>query len=267
VAIAYSFDSAIDSHPNGPSSTTLQYFRTPYADQVQGAFEPLFKANIDTAIVQIGHADLSAYRLVVVPADYLMDPESAKALRAYVRNGGTVILTAFSAKVDEHGLWFDTPLPGGLADVFGLKTNAFYNASSVHFTLDGNATDSPTQVYEVLEPSTAMVLAHFENAAERLPALTLNHFGKGNAMYFAAESRSAAMGPVLAYAARLAGVHPGPKSTDGGYARVVDGRTFYVNTTGLEKSVPIDGARIGLVSNWSYQDRIVLPPLAADPIP
>lgn len=234
MAIAYSFDSAIDSHPNGPSSTTLQYFRTPYADQVQGAFEPLSKANIDTAIVQIGDADLSAYRLVVVPADYLMDPESAKALRAYVRNRGTVIMTAFSAKVDEHGLWIDTPLPGGLADVFDLKTNAFYNASSVHFTLDGKATDSPTQVYEVLEPSTAMVLAHFENAAEHSPALTLNHFGKGDAMYFAAESRSAAMGPVLAYAARLAGVHPGPKSTDGGYARVVDGRTFYVNTTGLE---------------------------------
>ena len=27
VAIAYSFDSFIDSHPNGPSSTTLQYFK------------------------------------------------------------------------------------------------------------------------------------------------------------------------------------------------------------------------------------------------
>jgi beta-galactosidase len=30
VAIAYSFDSAIASHPNGPSNTTLQYFKTAY---------------------------------------------------------------------------------------------------------------------------------------------------------------------------------------------------------------------------------------------
>lgn len=137
VAIAYSFDSAIDSHPNGPSNSTLPYFRTPYADQVQAAFESLFKANLDTAIVHIGHADLSAYKLVVVPADYLMDETSAKALRAYVQNGGTVVMTAFSAKVDEHGFWFETTLPGRLGDVFGLKTNAFYNVGKVKFTLDG----------------------------------------------------------------------------------------------------------------------------------
>ena len=40
--------------------------------------------------------------------------------------GGTVIMTGYSAKVDETGKWFETPLPGRLADVFGLRTNAFY---------------------------------------------------------------------------------------------------------------------------------------------
>ena len=44
-----------------------------------------------------------------------------KALRDYVRNGGTVLMTAFSAKVDEHGQWFNTSLPGRLSDVFGCK--------------------------------------------------------------------------------------------------------------------------------------------------
>ena len=103
VAIAYSFDSFIDSHPNGPSNTTLQYFKPSYTEQVQGAFEPLFRANIDTAIINIGHDSLSPYKLVVVPADYVMDVASAKALRDYVSRGGTVLMTAFSAKVDEHG--------------------------------------------------------------------------------------------------------------------------------------------------------------------
>ena len=112
VAIAYSFDSFVDSHPNGPSNTTLQFFRPSYAEQVQGAFEPLFRANIDTAIINIGHDNLTQYKLVVVPADYVMDAASTKAIREYVSNGGTVLMTAFSAKVDEHGQWFDTPLPG-----------------------------------------------------------------------------------------------------------------------------------------------------------
>jgi len=55
VAIAYSFDSFVDSNPNGPSNTTRQYFKPSYTEQVQGAFEPFFRANIDTAIINIGH--------------------------------------------------------------------------------------------------------------------------------------------------------------------------------------------------------------------
>ena len=80
VAIAYSFDSFIDSHPNGPSNTTLQYFQAAYAEQVQGAFEPLFRANIDTAIINIGHDSLSSYKLVVVPADFVMDAAKREGL-------------------------------------------------------------------------------------------------------------------------------------------------------------------------------------------
>ena len=176
VAIAYSFDSFIDSHPNGPSNTTLQYFKPPYTEQVQGAFEPFFRANLDTAIINIGHESLSPYKLVVVPADYVMDAASATALREYVSNGGTVLMTAFSAKVDEHGQWFDTPLPGRLSDVFGLKTNAFYDSTALKFDLDGKSISTNLRRYEVLEPSTATVLARFTNIPDHSPAITINRF-------------------------------------------------------------------------------------------
>lgn len=225
---------------------------------MQAAFEPLFKANLDTAIVHIG------YKLVVVSADYLMDEASAKVLRAYVQNGGTVVMTASSDKVDEHGLWFETPLPGRLGDVFGLKTNAFYNVGKVKFTLDGIQVESPSQIYEVLETSTAQVLARFDNTADHAPALTLNRFGKGNALYFAAESHPAAMKAVLEYAARLAGVEPGPRTPEGVFARKVDGRTFYVNTTGETKIVPIEGEKHGLLSKRDFHGQLVLPALDAD---
>ena len=47
-------------------------------------------------------------------------------------------MTAFSAKVNEHGQWFSTPLPGLLTDVFGMKTNAFYDIeSALKFDLEG----------------------------------------------------------------------------------------------------------------------------------
>lgn len=265
VAIAFSFDSLIDSKPNGPSSTTLQYFKPSYADQVQGAFEPFFRANIDTAIINVGHADLSPYKLVIVPADYLMDPASAKALRAYVSGGGTVLMTAFSAKVDQHGQWFDTPLPGLLSDVFGLKTNAFYDVpASLSFQLGGNSIETKVHRYEVLEPSTATVVARFGNTAEHTPAITINKFGKGNAIYQATESSASTIAPLMDYLCRLTGTERGPKTPEGVYARVVDGRTLFVNTTGEERRIPLSTSKKGIISNRVFEGSLVLGPMEAE---
>lgn len=264
VAIAYSFDSFIDSHPNGPSNTTLQYFKPSYTDQVQGAFEPFFRDNIDTAIINIGHDDLTPYKLVVVPADYVMDQASASALRSYVKNGGTVLMTAYSAKVDEHGQWFDTPLPGRLSDVFGLKTNAFYDSPALQFELDGKTVKTNVRRYEVLEPSTAAVVATFTNLPGHLPALTMNRFGKGKALYLATESNVSAMSPVEAKVLQLAGVPMGPVTPDGVFARVVEGRTLYVNTTGEERTISVAGRKRGVLTNRVYNGAVVLGPLESE---
>jgi len=265
VAIAYSFDSFIDSHPNGPSSTTLQYFKPSYTEQVQSAFEPVFRANLDAAIINLGQANLSSYKLVVVPADYLMDPASAKALRDYVGAGGTVVMTAFSAKVDEHGRWFDTALPGLLSDVFGMKTNAFYSTSQpLKFDLNDKSIDSGVSHYEVLEPSTATVLSRFSNTTDHTPAVTVNKFGKGTAIYLATESKASSIGPVLDYAYKLAGIGRGPQTPDGVYARVVEGHTLYVNTTGEERRVALAGTKRGLVSHRMYDGSLILGPMEAE---
>lgn len=261
VAIAYSFDSQVDSHPNGPSNTTPQYFTTPYTDQMQGAFEPLFRANLDTAIINIGHDSLAPYKLVVVPADYLMDPASAKAIRQYVSGGGTVLMTAFSAKVDEHGNWFNTPLPGLLSDVFGLRTSAFYKVQQpLRFNIDGRSVDSGVNEYEVLEPSTAKVLARFTNDAIHTPAVTINRFGKGQAVYLATESKAQAIGPVLKSLIARVGIQTGPQTPKGVYARVVNGRTFYVNTTQEKQEIPISGTKKGIVTQRVYQGEVTLGP-------
>jgi beta-galactosidase len=268
VAIAYSFDSFVDSHPNGPSNTTLRYFTPSYTEQVQGAFEPLFRANIDTAIIHIGHDALKPYKLVVVPADYVMDEASANAIRAYVKEGGTVVMTAYSAKVDEHGQWFDTPLPGRLADVFGLRTSAFYDvASPLVFELDGRSVDTGVRRYEVLEPSTAEVVTRFTNTADRTPAITVNHFGKGKAIYLATESKASSIGPVLKHVCAMTGVQLGPETPEGVYARVEEGRTLYVNTTGEEKRIAVEGTKRGIVSGRVYSNAVVLGPLEADLVP
>ena len=265
VAIAYSFDSFIVSHPNGPSSTTLQYFKTPYTEQVRGAFAPFFNANIDAAVINVGADTLSRYKLVVVPADYVMDAASAKAIREYVDAGGAVLMTAYSAKVDEHGQWFDTPLPGRLSDVFGLRTNEFYEPANLPvFELEGKTAKASIRFYEVLEPTTARTLARFSNLPGNPPAVTVNNYGKGQAIYLAAPAQPTLIAPIVESLYGALGIKPGPATPEGVYARVVDGRTLYVNTTAEEKAIAVGMNVHGVLSNKSYRGEMKLGPYQAD---
>ena len=181
VAIAYSFDSYIASNPPGPSSTVRQYYQIPYQDQVRNAFEPFFTDNIDTAIINIAHDSLDKYKLVVVPGDYIMDEKSAGAIRHYVEAGGTVVMTAYSAKADEHAQWFNTPLPGRLSDVFGLHTNEFYRSNKpLEIIIGGETRKATDSYYEMLELNAAKPYANFLNTPERSTAVAINHYGRAN---------------------------------------------------------------------------------------
>src|ERR1017187_5969703 len=141
---------------------------------------------------------------------------------------------------------------------FGLKTNEFYEVESpLTFELDGASIASGVRWYEVLEPSTARVFARFTNTPDHSPAGTINRFGKGNAIYLATESKASAIGPVLNSVYKMAGIQPGPKTPDGVYPRVVDGRTHYVNTTQSEQRIPIEGRHKGIISGRVYEGAVV----------
>ena len=264
VAIAYSFESNIASHPPGPSNTVRQYFSVGYADQVESALQPFFEDNIDAAVIHIGHSSLD-YKLLVVPADYLMDAASAEAIRNYVRGGGTVIMTAFSAKVDETNQWFDTSLPARLSDVFGIRTSEFYRPSTLpEINLNGRIEKASIGFYEVIELRTAKPMATFTNTPEKSPAITLNNYGKGRAIYLALPAQMSVLAPLVRSLYSELGIDKGPETPAGVYARVVEGKTLYVNTTGEEKIVPIRGSKRGIISGASYEGVIRLKPYDAD---
>jgi len=267
VAIAYSFDSYIASHPPGPSNTTRQYFTLDYTNQVQRAFQPFFEDNIDVAFINVGHAALD-YKLVVVPADYVMDEDSAGALRKYVHDGGTVIMTALSAKVDEHSQWFDTPMPGRLSDVFGVRTEEFYRPSMPpQFALDGKTVRSSIGFYEVVEPRGAQSLAVFLDTPEKSPAITVNRYGKGRAIYVAVPAQMAVLAPLVRGLYSQLAIERGPETPSGVFARIVSNRTLYVNTTGEEKSIAIRGNKRGVLSGTLYQGAIRLGPYDVELVP
>jgi beta-galactosidase len=263
VAIAYSFDNIAAHSANGPSNTSRQYLKMPYVKQAQGAFEPLLKDNIDVDVIKLSYEDLSRYRLIIVPGMYLLDKASTEALRKFVADGGTAIMTAQSAKVNDNNQWHATPLPGGLTDVFGLRTNEFYDWNGV-FKIGDEEVKSTTAHFEVLEPSTAGVMARFSNFDGNPPAITVNHFGKGRAIYVATLSQPQIMKPLLRQLYASVGIEPGPKTPDGVYARVVEGRVLYVNTNWSPVEVPITGAMKGVLDGKRWEASLKLDALGVE---
>jgi beta-galactosidase len=266
VAIAYSFDNAQATNPIGPSSSNSvrQYLTTPYLTQAHNAFAPLLKDNIDVAVINLAHEDLSRYRLLIIPGMYLLDPTSADAVRRFVEAGGTAIMTAYSAKVDQHNQWYASPLPGRLTDVFGLRTNEFYNGGTLLTRIGGEDIKSTIGHYEVLEPSTAQALARFSNVDGTPPSVTVNQFGKGRAIYVATPAQPQLMQPLYRQLYDSLGIVPGPKTPDGVYARAVDGRVLYVNTTSEAKEVPLERPMKGVLSGQQWAASLRLPALGVD---
>ena len=266
VAIAYAFDNIIATNlpKEGISNTVRPYVNPGYMKQAHNAYAPLFRDNIDVSVIHIGHEDLRRYKLVVVPGMYLLDAVSTANLRKFVSEGGTVIMTAQSAKVGDNNQWHSTPLPGGLTDVFGLRTNEFYNAGKVETRIGETDAKGDNGFIEVLEPSTAEVLARFTNTGDKTPAVTVNRFGKGRAIYVGTVSQPELMGALYRHLYPSLGLQAGPKTPDGVYARVVQGRNYYVNTTGEAKDVPIEGTMKGLISGRSWTGTLRLEPMGAD---
>jgi beta-galactosidase len=60
------------------------------------------------------------------------------------------------------------------------------------------------------------------------------------------------------------GIHIGPETPDGVYARVVDGRTLYVNTTDEEKDVTVGLKVHGILSHQTYNGKMKLGPYQVD---
>jgi len=155
--------------------------------------------------------------------------------------------------VNENNQWFNTPLPGRLSDVFGLKTKEFYRHYAPLTGKIGDSSFSTTiNFYEVLEPSTAQVLGRISNVDGTPPIATVNRFGKGQAIYVATPAQPSVMQPLYRSLYAQLGIVPGPKTPEGVYARVVNGRTLYVNASYGPKDVTIDGTKTGLLTKKTY---------------
>jgi len=181
VAILVSTDSA-NALSYMPVSDTVNYMTV-----LRQMYDALYDLNVEPDFVQAGDANLSQYKVLLVPPLYSAPDSVLQQISDYVKNGGQVVMSFKSGFTDEHSTVRDEMAPGLLRTACGFHYQEFTN-------LPGPERLTP-DVYKVgeqntgavweefLVPDTAEVVAWFDNPYWHFPAITRNKYGSGTLTY------------------------------------------------------------------------------------
>jgi beta-galactosidase len=181
VAILVSTDSA-NALSYMPVSDRVSYMTV--LNQMYGA---LYDLNVEPDFVAAGDAELSRYKVLLVPPLYSAPDAALENIAEYVRSGGHVVMAFKSGFTNEHSTVRDVMAPGPLRAAAGFHYQEFTNlAEPAPLTPDGyrvGAENKGSVWEEFLIPDTAEVLASFDHPYWRFPAITRNRYERGTLTY------------------------------------------------------------------------------------
>jgi beta-galactosidase len=160
--------------------------------------------------------DLSKYKIVFAPSLHLLTGGEADRLKLFVQNGGTLIGTFNTGLVDEHCIAADTGFPHDLTDLFGLEVLEFDPlppGEENHLTFKGAFPTShlhPAKLWcDIIEPKECQILATYsKDFYAGKPAITLNTFGLGKAIYIGTQSHQHFYHDLVLWLRQTAGLAP-----------------------------------------------------------
>jgi beta-galactosidase len=199
----------LDSHPS----------RLHLVELLREFYRPLFEAGV-TADFAHPESALSAYRLVLVPALYLVSDAGADNVRRFAEGGGTVLISFFSGIVDSSDRIRLGGYPAPWRDLLGLRVEEFAPlpaGASVRLTASGvGGTDSgtdggPDGAGRVWQDAIDLrgaepLLRYAEGHLGGQAAATRHPYGGGEAIYLGTLPDRATMRGLVEQACRRAGV-------------------------------------------------------------
>jgi beta-galactosidase len=160
--------------------------------------------------------DLSQYKLVFAPSLHLLAAGEADRLKLYVQNGGTLVSTFNTGLVNEHSIAPDTGYPNDLTDLFGMEVLEFDPippGEENHLTFKGAFPTShvhPARLWcDIIEAKGCQVLATYaKDFYAGRPALTMNSFGLGRAIYLGTLSHQHLYQDLVVWLRQMCGLQP-----------------------------------------------------------
>lgn len=217
-------------------------------------------------------ADMTRYKMVVAPMLYMTDQDTVSNLKGYVEQGGVLYGTYMMGTVDGSDLCWLGGIPAGeLKDVFGItaeEIDTLYPVERQHATIGGKEYEL-CDYCEVIHPGGAEVVAVYSDGYYAgTPAVTINHWGRGKAVYQACRDCDGLKEQVLSELIQACGIHS-VVETDGALPHYVtahsrtDGAHTYVFVENYSdqpaEPVKLRGEMFDLLSG-EIVDTCTLPP-------
>lgn len=214
-----------------------------YLDQVHAAYGALRAAGVTVDVVRPG-ADLSGYRVAVVPGLYLVREAEAAALAEFVAQGGTALVTFFSGIADEEDRVITGGYPGAFRQLLGVRVEEFAPVlPDSRLTL---ASGARARFWTERLSADAEVVDRFaDGPAAGGPALTRHRHGTGEAWYLATLPDAQGYADVVRAVLESAGVrgHDGASSDVEVVRRAGAAASFLfvINHGSTDVEVPVSG--------------------------
>lgn len=183
-----------------------------YNQVMRPFYDALYRRNIEADVISPdGNADLSKYKMIVVPALYSASDEEIARLNAFAEAGGHLVYTFKSGFSNEDTKVRYASQPGAIAQAAGVNYQLFTEPKGVKigselYGLSGKELEARWWM-EFLNPTTAKVIARFEHHSwPNYAAITRNSYGKGEVTYIGFMPSDALIEGILTDTAKRAGV-------------------------------------------------------------
>ena len=184
-----------------------------HKERIRAFYEQLWRDGITVDFALPSH-DLSRYKLVLAPAQYLLTQADAANLTRYVEQGGTLLVSFFSAIVDENDRVHEGGFGAPLSDALGVRVEEFLPLrDGVTCGIDWHG-EEPQQLtadvwQEDLELIGAEAIATYaDGPAAGKPAITRRQRGPGTGWYVSTRVENEAMRTLMHAVYSDAGIRP-----------------------------------------------------------
>lgn len=244
IGVAHSYDADwVIQYPNNVQ------FKQSYRQCMQEVSKTFYQLNRDYNIVNLKKVKHD-YKLILLPSYLVVTEEEAEYIRQFVKRGGYVVMTAYSATLDEHSQAFACTRPGGLSDVFGIRIGGYER------TKDGGYFE------EIILRGAEALESGPETGACRI---SCHRYGMGKAFYTSSQMDHIVMTELIRYIGAELGLSDVMAVPDGIQARqIAKGQYYFVNTTDTPHEILLPGSGYLVLRDAQVCDTMILDAFDAD---